>query len=92
MWGDGHERYREAGNGQSTGPVRWRYGCGGLATLAVETEGGAERSLGDTQSLGGNADAAAIQGLHGHLEPLPFLGQQVFAGDAAVVEHQLHGG
>ena len=45
-----------------------------------------EGALGDPQGLGGYADAAAVQGLHGDLEPLSLLPQQVRARNAHVVK------
>ncbi len=44
-----------------------------------------------SQGLGGDADATAVEGLHRHLEPLALLAEEVFGGNAAVLEDQLHG-
>mgnify|MGYP000526683930 CR=1 FL=1 len=49
-------------------------------------------ALGNAQSLGRDADAAAVQGLHGDLEALALLAQQVLLGNDAVGEHDLGGG
>ena len=49
-------------------------------------------ALSQAQGLRGDADTAAVQRLHGDLEALALLAQQVFLGDNAVGEHDLGGG
>ena len=43
-------------------------------------------SLGNTQRLGGNADAAPVEGCHGNLESLSFFSEQVFFRHSDIVE------
>ena len=50
------------------------------------------RALADAQRLRGDADTAAIERLHGNLEALSFLAEQILLGDDAVLEHDLRGG
>ncbi len=57
-----------------------------LLPLLGVGQGPLEGAFGDAQSLGGDADAAAVQGVHGDLEPLPFLPEEVLRRDADVVE------
>ena len=49
-------------------------------------------ALGKTQSLGSNADTAAVEGLHSDLEALAFLTEQVLLGNDAILENEVAGG
>ena len=49
-------------------------------------------ALGKTQSLGSNADTAAVEGLHSDLEALAFLTEQVLLGNNAILENEVAGG
>ena len=48
-------------------------------------------SLGNAQSLGRNADTAAVQGAHGDLKAHAFLAQKVLLGDLYVIKIKLAG-
>ena len=61
-------------------------GCTELLALLGVGQGPLEGAFGDAERLGGDADAAAVQGVHGDLEALPFLAEQVLHRDAQVVE------
>ena len=43
-------------------------------------------TLGNSQRLGGDTDTTTVQGVHGDLEPLSFLAQQVFCRNPDVVQ------
>ena len=45
-----------------------------------------EGPFGDAEGLGGDADPPAVEGVHGDVEPLPFLAEQVFDRHAQVVK------
>ncbi len=59
----------------------------GLALVGV-LERRLVRALGDAQRLGGDADAAVVEGVHGDGEPVADAFDGVFNRHFAVVEHE----
>src|SRR5712692_3208251 len=59
--------------------------------LARVAERGLVRRDGDADGLRGDADAAAVDGRHGDLEPLPLLAEPAGRRHAAALEEQLGG-
>ncbi len=57
-----------------------------LDTLLGVLDSLVDGALGKTESLRGDTDTAAVEGLHGDLEALAFLTEQVLLGDDAVLE------
>ena len=67
-------------------------GTAELDALLGVGDGLLDRTLSDAQGLGGDADTAAVQRLHGQGEALAGLAQQAVLGDLAVLKDQLAGG
>ncbi|CAN4021913.1 Spermidine/putrescine-binding periplasmic protein, partial [Dysosmobacter welbionis] len=83
--------HRHVGEGE-LGVLELADGLAELDTALGVGHGLFHGALGNAQSLGRDADAAAVQGLHGDLEALALLAQQVLLGNDAVGEHDLGGG
>ena len=63
-----------------------------LDTLLRVLDSLVDSALAQAQGLRGDADPAAVQGLHGDLEALALFAQQILLGNDAVGEHDLGGG
>ena len=63
-----------------------------LDTLLGVLDGLVDSALAQAQGLRGDADPAAVQGLHGDREALALFAQQVLLGDDAVLKDQVAGG
>ena len=62
-----------------------------LDTLLGVLDSLVDGAFGKTESLGGDTDTAAVEGLHGDLEAFAFLTEQVLLGDDAVFEDEVAG-
>ena len=57
-----------------------------------ELSGCLECAAGDSQSLGGDSDPAAIQGMKRDLESLPFIAKEAGRRNENIIEKKLSGG